>query len=251
VEQAGPRTVVASLYAEPPLRLLVPRNHGNGVWCFTSHLGGGFVDGDRISLDVDVAEGAMALVGTQASTKVYRSPRGTAQEVRARVGDGGFLAVVPDPVVCFREARYEQRLSIELAPRAECIAVDAFTCGRTAFGERWVLDRYRSETRIRRAGTLLVHDAVELDAGHGDLLRRMARYDAFATVVVVGASAPDDAHRPVGRDADLLHQTSRLAVDIVVHRLAATRVEVLATALRTLVAPLLVRLGDDPFARKF
>src|SRR5687768_4572798 len=77
VVRAGGRSVVTRAYATSPLRLLTPANHGSAAWIYTSSYGGGFVDGDRVELDVEVAEGAAAFVSTQAATKVYRSPNGT------------------------------------------------------------------------------------------------------------------------------------------------------------------------------
>ena len=42
--------------------------------------------------------------------KILTSHRGlvTKQEVRGRVSDGGFLAVLPEPVLCYENASYHQ-----------------------------------------------------------------------------------------------------------------------------------------------
>src|SRR5262245_13535398 len=81
----GRRTVVSRAYASSPLKLLMPRNHGHAAWVYTSTYGGGLVDGDDIALRVDVDAGATLFLSTQASTKVYRSPRGTRTSLSARV----------------------------------------------------------------------------------------------------------------------------------------------------------------------
>ena len=41
-------------------------------WLYTITFGGGLVEGDNITLDVDVGEDCTVVVTTQASTKVYR-----------------------------------------------------------------------------------------------------------------------------------------------------------------------------------
>src|SRR2546428_9935374 len=87
-ERAGAGTVLRDAYAESPLRLLTPRNHGRAAWAFTSTLGGGFVDGDRVRLRISVAEGARAFVSTQGPTHIYRSPRGCESETLAEVAAG-------------------------------------------------------------------------------------------------------------------------------------------------------------------
>src|SRR5690349_4466504 len=105
VARGEARSVVLRAAARSPLRLLLPRNHGDAIWAYQSSLGGGLVDGDDVTLRVRVGAGAAALVATQASTKVYRSPRGCRQRVDAEVGDGGLLVLLPDPVVCYAGAR--------------------------------------------------------------------------------------------------------------------------------------------------
>ncbi len=131
---------------------------------FLASLGGGLVDGDRIDVDVDVGRGAFALVGTQASTKVYRSPRGCSQHLAARLAEGAFLALVPDPVVCFAGARYEQRTDVALALGASVLVLDGYTCGRSARGERWAFSRYAARTTIARDGVAAAIDATLLPA---------------------------------------------------------------------------------------
>ncbi|MGZ6098423.1 MAG: urease accessory protein UreD, partial [Myxococcaceae bacterium] len=74
--QAGTGTAVETAYAESPLRFLTPRNHGTAAWAYTSTLGGGLVDGDRLELDIAVGPGARAFVSSQGPTRVFRSSGG-------------------------------------------------------------------------------------------------------------------------------------------------------------------------------
>src|SRR5690349_16152460 len=94
-------SVVTEAFASSPLRLLLPKNHGRAASVFASSFGGGMVDGDSVSIDLDVDAGVAAFLATQASTKVYRSARGAREGLRARVVEGVLLVVMPDPVVCF------------------------------------------------------------------------------------------------------------------------------------------------------
>jgi urease accessory protein len=257
--QAGGRTVVHTARAHSPLKLLLPSNHGTGAWAYVATLGGGLVDGDAVALDVDVGGGASALLGTQASTKVYRSPRGSSQTVCARVGGGGLLAVLSDPVSCFAGARYEQRIDVDLADEdATLVLVDTLTCGRAARGERWAFTRYASRTRVSRAGRVLVIDAVLLDPEHGDLATRAGRYDAFGTVIAVGPRAGEVRARilaaaaspPTAPSTRLIAATTP-GPDVVLARLATTSAQEAAATVRALVQPVARELGDAPFARRW
>jgi urease accessory protein len=250
------RSVVATARATSPLRLLAPRNHGEGAWIYTSSFGGGLVDGDDVRLDVEVDARATALVATQASTKVYR---GSAHaQTTARVGDDALLALLPDPVVPFAGASYAQRTEIDLAPRGSLALVEAFTAGRSAHGERWRFSRYESRLVVRRAGRLLLLDPIRLAADDIQIAARMRRFDAIATIVLVGprlASAIADTLReigamPVERRAERIVVASPLGEDAAVVRIAVTSAGELPQEVRRWLAFVPRLLGDDPFARR-
>jgi urease accessory protein len=257
--RAGPRTVVHTARAASPLRLLLPKNHGDAAWVYVASLGGGLVQGDALSVSIDVDAGGCALVGTQASTKVYRSPRGTSQALRARVAAGAMLMVIPDPVTCFAGASYEQRIDVELEDEsASLVLVDTLTCGRAARGERWAFARYASRTRIGIGGRLLVHDAVHLDPDQGDLCARMGRFDAIATIAAFGPGATEVRERLVGaassapaHGAARMHAVTVLSPTASLGRVAAVSAQEAIAATRTLLAPIALALGDDPFARRW
>jgi urease accessory protein len=267
-ERVGPRTVLRAARAESPLRLLTPVNHGDGAWVFVASLGGGLVDGDSVRLELDVGPGAVGLLGTQASTKVYRCPTRTCRmDLRARVAEGGMLVLLPDPVVCFAGARYDQRVHVELSPGATLVAVDTFTAGRSARGERWDFLRYASRSVIEREGAPLWVDAITLDPVHGNLGARMGRVDAFATLVVTGPGAATLRTAVVEREAlravphgvraaseeraALVVSSSPVQGDGVMLRVAGTSTEQVTACVREHLRGLGALLGDDPFARKW
>jgi urease accessory protein len=251
------KTALSAALATSPLRVLTPRNHGSATWVFLASLGGGLVDGDRIDVDVDVGRGAFALVGTQASTKVYRSPRGCSQHLAARLAEGAFLALVPDPVVCFAGARYEQRTDVALALGASVLVLDGYTCGRSARGERWAFSRYAARTTIARDGVAAAIDATLLDPSHGPLGERMGRFDVVVSLMAFGPhlGAVRTAMLACGgaqaADASAIAIGSPVGDDGCVLRIAAERFEGASRLLRSSFVALAQVLGDDPFARKW
>lgn len=236
------RTRLTRAAARAPLKLLTPHNHGSARWSFAATYGGGLVDGDAVTLDVRVGPRAKAVLGTQASTKVYRGA--SRQTLRADVGDGAMLVVMPDPLVPFAGARYEQQATLQLHPGASLVWVDILSCGRAARGERWAFARYASRTRILRGDELVAEDALVLDASEQDVACLMGRFDAFATLIVVGlelaaASSPD-----------VVHASSRHAWGTVV-RVAGRSAGAMASFVREALKPVRALLGDDPYARKW
>jgi urease accessory protein len=259
VVRRGERSVVSRACAASPLRLLTPRNHGTAAWVYTATYGGGLVDGDALRLDIDVGPDAMAMVSTQASTKVYRSPSGTSAELNAAVAHGALLALLPDPVVCFAASRYRQVQRLHLHPTASLVMVDWLSSGRRASGERWVFDSYSSRLTIRCADRLVLLDALSLCADHGTVAARMGRFDVLCLVVIIGQplAAPINramcrvSERPVQKRADVLVAASPVSDVGCLVRIAGGSVEEVAGVAREYVSFLPLVLGDDPWARKW
>jgi urease accessory protein len=265
LRRVGDSTAVVRRLARSPLKLLTPRGPGAAAHVVTSTYGGGLLPGDDIRLDVDAGEGTRVVLGTQASTKVYRgeSGAGARQSLRAVVRAGAMLAVVPDPVTCFAGARYEQRQRFELEENAALVLVDWLTAGRVACGERWAMRRYLSDTRVSVDGSCVARDALRLDPDDGpiDAPHRTGRFDCLATVMLVGeafAPAAGDALRRVNavalrRRAGLLASASPLPSGYpgAVVRVAGGGTEAVGRFARELLTAAWETLGENPWARRW
>jgi urease accessory protein len=237
----------------------MPSNHGSAAWIYTSTLGGGFVDGDHISLNLGVGAGACAFFSTQASTKVYRSPNGSLAEMDATVDDDGTLLIVPDPVVCFAASRYRQVQRFEVAASGNLVLVDWISSGRRAAGERWAFAEYVSRTVVRYDGRLLLHDTVALREIDGNLATRLGRFDVLALVVLVGKAVRDEAmnvapqvnRRPFVRRPDELVSVAGVGDVGSVVRIAGRSIEQVGRVIRQLLGFVPAMLGDDPWSRKW
>jgi len=259
VVRNGQRSVATQVYATSPLRLLTPANHGHAAWVFASSFGGGLVDGDRLEMQIRVDEGAAAYLSTQASTKVYKSRRGTASQLAASIAPEALLVVSPDPVVCFADARYTQVQEYDVASSGALIVLDWFTSGRHQSGERWAFAHYESRLIIRVDGRELVHDAIALRAADGDMSQRLGRFDVIATLAMVGSgvaaeasavAARADGGAPVSRAPQLASATSLPGGGCMV-RIAGTSLESVTATIRDLLSFLPGRLGDSPWQRKW
>jgi urease accessory protein len=181
VIRRGPsRSDVIRSRAAGPLRLLHPRAAGNAAWVVTSSFGGGLVDGDEVALDV-VIESGTALITTQASSKIYKGT--SRQQLALRVHGDGCALVVPDPIVPYRDASFTQVSRIALDAESSLVLSDVVTAGRIAHGERWACTRFDARLDIRIGARLVLCDRVVLD---GDIARRMTRFTALGTAVLLG-----------------------------------------------------------------
>ncbi len=255
-------SAVTRAFASSPLKLLVPRPRGTSVWVFTSSYGGGLVAGDQTSLQLSLAPGTTAFVGTQASTKVYRNPAGrpSGHATDAHVGQDAFLAFTPDPTQLFAQSTYRQRQSFTLDPGASLALVDSFTPGRVARGEAWSFHHFSSRNLIRASGRTLCLDSLRFDPAEGPMADpfRGGRHGCFSTLILVGprlrAAAQqllsEVAARPVTQRAPTVVAASPLA-DGAIARIAGANTEAVGTELRRWLAPISSLLGDDPWRRKW
>ncbi len=176
-----------------PLRLMpVKRNQEQAFHraVFMVGFGGGMLDNDSISINISVAKDCSLSLLTQASTKIYKSNNGNGcrQELIATVQENGLLALLPEPLTCFKDARYEQRQEIHLEKNASLIVLDWVTSGRSSRGESWLFTRYASETILFLDNNLLLREPWQLQ-NEGDsfpLHVRMHPYHCFATILLFG-----------------------------------------------------------------
>jgi len=256
--RAGTHTVLTRAFATAPAKLIETNSRSTTCWVYAATLGGGLVGGDDIQLTAEVMADAQALLTTQASTKVYRSPRQSRQSVTACVGAHALLAVLPDPVVCFADADFVQRQRYDLAPDASLVMMDWMTSGRHAAGERWQFARYESRIDVRRCNQPVVFDGIVLEPNLDRVADRMGRFEVVVTAVLTGplvSAAIDDiaqrVDRPVTHGSDLVASVARLRDGGALVRMAGVSVEHIGCTLREHFAFLSPLIGDDLWSRKW
>jgi urease accessory protein len=257
--RSGSDTMLTRVFATSPAKLITSKGRGATCWVYTATLGGGLVGGDDIRLHANVTAGARALLTTQASTKVYRSPRRSTQSLTATVDAQALLAVVPDPIVCFADANFIQTQRYDLRADASLVLVDWITSGRHATGERWAFSRYESRFDIRRGTQLVFFDGLVLEPDIDAVVARMGRFDVLLTAIISGplvaAAAADLVKRvsetPIARGADLVISSATLRDGGALLRMAGTSVEQMAHTLRNYLSFLSPLVGDDLWSRKW
>lgn len=253
------KTVVTESFAKSPLKILAPKNHGNASWVYSSNYDGGYVGGDNIDIDIDVAAEARAVFLGQSSTKVYRSVDESRQTVRGTIASGGILFSLPDPVVCFAGSKFSQRQSYELNGNASLLLLDAFHSGREHSGERWTFDSYKNRIQVSRNEKKIFYESLLLHPLMGAISERQSRFNCFSLILMTGPAFQKNAHelhkvmstRPPSNREDFIYAASLLGDDGLVIRMAAVKTEILADATKELLHFLPGLLGDDPWSRKW
>ena len=203
------RSNVTRRYAKYPLRFLFmdrTRNPGgtcidsferyvNCQWVYPVNYGGGLVSGDTIIIQFTLQENSRCVVTTQASTKVYKylpnregTPQNTVQRLSYELKAHSFLCVFPEPVTCFKDARFVQYLDYNLCESSSLIHVDWSTSGRLN-REHWEMQCFESNTCVKIDSRTVFSEHVRLETtedGGLSIAARMAGFNVMAIVVVAG-----------------------------------------------------------------
>ena len=125
------------------------------------HTAGGLVGGDQLRIEASLQPGSRALLTSVAAQKVYGSigrsrshPAGrwAQQQLEFRLEAGSDLEWLPQELVLYADALYQQQATVELAADASFLAAEVVRLGRTAAGEGLGQGCWRSSLEIRRQG---------------------------------------------------------------------------------------------------
>jgi urease accessory protein len=191
------KTIATDLYYKDAFKLtrpLYPDESGQPHY-YILNPGGGYVDGDRYRLDIELAEDAKLLLTTQSSTKVYKT-RHTApvQEMEIRIKKGSFLEYVPDPLIAYRYAQYKQRTTIQMERGSTLLLTEIVTPGWSPDGELFSYNQLRLKTDIYLDGELAVYDQIRLNPSEQDVtgIGLLEGYTHFGSMIVVGEQMTPD-----------------------------------------------------------
>ena len=184
-QHQGPLRILQSLYPE-----------GDTV-CHNVlvHPPGGLVGGDTLDLQITAEEGAHGLITTPGATRFYRSSGAPAvQRTQIHLAAQARLEWLPLETICHNECLAENRLTLTLAPGAECMGLDITALGLPHAQQPFVKGSYQQHIEV--PGVWLEQgriDAVDQTLMHGrGGLQGMA---CLGTLFFVTGSALDRPRR--------------------------------------------------------
>lgn len=146
------------------------------------------LEGDQVDIDVIVGAGSHLTVRTVAATLAHACAHGseTTMNVRARVGPGGRLAWLPEPLVAHAGCRHRGHSSVQLAAGAVAVWSETVALGRT--GETAGRVELRLDADLD--GRPLLRDGLRLDAGDPPSAMVVGGARHAGTVALLGACPP-------------------------------------------------------------
>lgn len=172
----GPLRVLKSLYPEGP-----------GI-CHNVlvHPPGGLVGGDVLDIDVQVGEGAHALVTTPGATRFYKSNGQQAQQrTRLRLAAGARLEWLPLEAIAYNACAAVNQVEFDLAEGAQLLAWDVTALGLPLAGQPFeqgaITQHLQWPGRFLERGVIEARDRLLLDGALGLAGRRCLASLVFAS----------------------------------------------------------------------
>lgn len=182
--------------------------------CMVTSVGGGTLQGDRLTIVVDVEEGACAQVTTQGATRVHAMDSNHAAQLQElSVGEDAYLEYLPEVTIPYRGARYVSRTRVVAAPSATVLVAESVMAGRKHHdGERF---RYQvlslSTEVVRPDGTPVFTEKLLIEPARRspELPGVMQHFDVFGNLLIL--TPPEIASRIAARVRPQFDLASRLA----------------------------------------
>ena len=153
---------------------------------------GGLTGGDRMSVEVALADDCAATITSAAAEKVYRS-LGDATDiaVELRLGARAACCWLPQPTILFGGSNLQRSTTVHMAGSARLLAVEMLLFGRTAMGEDVQRGSIRDAWRVRRDGRLVFADTTRAMGAVAHALDRGAVLDGARATAMLLYVAPD------------------------------------------------------------
>ena len=209
----GP-TRLQPLAQQPPLRVVraFPLDDG-AVLTHLHNVSGGVLGGDQLTLRVAVEAGAQVQLTSTGATRVYRHRPAFAAASQVNsftVAGGGLLEYLPDSLIPFAGARFQQQTRIELAEDAGLFYWEVIAPGREAHNELFAYDELALHLDITATGQPIVRERLRLQPALRPLTStaRMGAYRYFGTFYICRVGVP--AAQWLALESELMALAQRL-----------------------------------------
>ncbi len=226
----GSKTVLKKRRHKGPLTVQRPFYPEDGLChVYLLHPPGGVVAGDKLTIDVSVADNASTLITTPGAAKFYRSSGGQAiQNINLSVAQQASLEWLPQEAIVFQEKKLSSKLDIKLEPEARFLGWEIVVLGRPAADERFDTGEAILNWRIFRDNQPLFLEKMQLDHLALSANWGLNQCSSCGTMIATGAT---EANLTAIREliADEQDKAVTLMDDLLICRARSDKTEVVRT----------------------
>lgn len=134
----GNRSVSRDIFFEKALKVIRPvyLNQSTIPTFYIVNVGGGYLDGDRYRMNVNVEDNAKVTLTSQGATKIYKTPSNHVEQYQTfNLKDNAYLEYVADPIIAYENAKFYQHNTFNLNNSSSLFYTDILTPGYSKTGE--------------------------------------------------------------------------------------------------------------------
>ena len=107
----GHRSVARNIFFEKALKVLRPvyLNQSTIPTFYIVNVGGGYLDGDRYRLNINLEENAQVTLTSQGATKIYKTLNDRVEQYQSfNLANHSYMEFVADPIIAYENAKFYQ-----------------------------------------------------------------------------------------------------------------------------------------------
>lgn len=177
----GGKTALLESRAAFPLQIVRPRYLESSATLAVTILTpcGGLLDGDELSIEVVVDEGASLHLATQAATQLHAGV--TAQTMSVEIAPGAAFSYLPHELVPHAGAKHHARSLVAMAPDSRLFWSELIAPGRSHHDEAFAYEQFRSDLDVHAGDQLLARERQVLRPPDMDVPFRLGGFSHFVT----------------------------------------------------------------------
>ena len=149
------KTQLAEYFATPPFKVVTLPAYAdawtNGLNAIQMSSSPGLLSGDRIDIQITLAESTALSLNTQAFTRVQAMNEGdfAEQNTFIQLEENSRLFYLPHPLVLHKDSAFKQKTFINMQPNSTLIYGEIVAIGRVANNERFEFRQFSSHLKIQ------------------------------------------------------------------------------------------------------
>ncbi|MBO0926833.1 urease accessory protein UreD [Staphylococcus sp. 30400_3112M30941] len=162
----GNRSVSRDIFFEKALKVIRPvyLNQSPIPTFYIVNVGGGYLDGDRYRMNINVEDNAKVTLTSQGATKIYKTPTDHVEQYQTfTLKDDAYLEYVADPIIAYENAKFYQHNTFNLNRSSSLFYTDILTPGYSKSGEPFKYSYMHLINEIYVDHELVTYDNLLLD----------------------------------------------------------------------------------------
>lgn len=206
------KAILDDVYFTAPFKIMKPFYKNNdymNIMIMSSSAG--IMAGDKQEYNITVGENTKLEITSQAYEKIHKMSEGKAfRNCYINVEKNSLFKYNPQPTIPFAQSSFENTMKINLKDlSSKLILIDIISCGRSAYGEKFKYNYYKSYIEVKCSEKLIYRDNTLYDPKLFNLDKYgfFEGYDHLANILICNYNGCENNIKPI---VDILEECEEI-----------------------------------------